>query len=124
MAIERTLRRLDLRNPVVTARSGAEALELLRGSEGRPPLAGPVLMLLDIFMPRMNGLELLDELRADPALQATVVFMLSSSDSPRDVAAAHERNVAGYLMKGASPEEFRRAMDLIARYLDLVPLPA
>ncbi|MGZ9809899.1 response regulator [Pseudoroseicyclus sp. H15] len=124
MAIERAISRIGLPNPIVAAASAAEALDHLRGTGGKAALRGPVLLLLDISMPRMSGLELLDVLRRDEALKPIVVFMLSSSDSPRDVAAAYERNVAGYLRKGASPQEFRAAMELIERYLSLVPLPA
>ncbi|WP_373352712.1 response regulator [Pseudoroseicyclus sp. CXY001] len=123
MAVERTLKRMALPNPVVSARSAPEALDMLAGTNGRERLRRPVLILLDISMVPMSGIDMLDELRADPDLHSTVVFMLSSSDAPKDVEAAHARNVAGYLMKGASPEEFRQTMELIERYLDQVPLP-
>lgn len=70
MGIQRAFTKLKILNPITRARDGAEALELLR--EGK--LSKPYLILLDINMPRMNGLEMLDALRQDPQLSSSVVF--------------------------------------------------
>ena len=97
--VERSLGRLPVVHPIVAARDGIEALELLRGAEGRPPLTRPYVVLLDMNMPRMSGLEFLAEMRSDPDLACTPVFVLTTSDRTADVEAAYRYNVAGYLLK-------------------------
>ncbi len=72
------------------ARDGVEALEILRGENGRTKLCPPYVILLDLNMPRMNGLEFLAEIRRDPALRRAVVFVLSTSDDDEDMCATSE----------------------------------
>lgn len=100
MAVERAMQRLQLPYRVHAARDGGEALDVLRGTSGAEPLAEPLIVLLDINMPRMNGHEFLDQIRADQDLRKTLVFMLTSSDAQEDVDQAYARNVAGYFVKG------------------------
>jgi CheY-like chemotaxis protein len=104
------------------ARDGKEALDVLQGTSA-DPLAPPFILLVDLDMPRMNGLELLDAIRADPKLDRTVAFMLSSSDAPDDIAAAYDRHVAGYLLKGASPRDSRPALEMLGDFCNAVVLP-
>jgi CheY-like chemotaxis protein len=118
-ALERSIRTLGLANPVRVARDGKEALDVLQGTSA-DPLAPPFILLVDLDMPRMNGLELLDAIRADPKLDRTVAFMLSSSD---DIAAAYDRHVAGYLLKGASPRDSRPALEMLGDFCNAVVLP-
>lgn len=124
-AIKRSLSRQGVANPVAVARDGAEALEALRGdpANGRLPLDAPYVVLLDLNMPRMGGLEFLRELRADPELQSTVVFVLSTSDSPTDRAEAYRHHVAGYLLKTTNKHDFENVADLLSRYVKAVRLP-
>ena len=70
-AVRRAFTRHRIANPIYDARDGVEALELLRGMADKPRLPRPFLILLDINMPRMSGIELLHELRADPDLRDT-----------------------------------------------------
>jgi len=106
--VRRAFEHARITSPLWVANDGLEALAMLRGDQ-LPP--GRRLVLLDLNMPRMNGLELLRELRADPALQRTPVVMLTSSDDARDVAAAYQLNVAGYLRK---PATFAASIELMA----------
>jgi CheY-like chemotaxis protein len=102
------------------AGDGVEALELLRS--GVIP-ARRRLILLDLNMPRMNGLELLRALRADPALAALPVVVLTTSDDERDKMEAYDLNVAGYLVK---PVDFASTVALMAAletYWTVVELP-
>jgi CheY-like chemotaxis protein len=95
--VTRSIRQRGIANPTVEARDGLEALALLRGEGGR--ISWPYVVLLDINMPRLGGLGLLEQLRADPVLRGTVVFMLTTSDDDRDIAAAYANQVAGYIVK-------------------------
>jgi len=102
------------------AGDGIEALAMLRGdtvpTERR-------LVLLDINMPRMNGLELLRAMRADPALQPTPVVILTTSGDDRDRVEAYRLNVAGYMLKPVTAAAFFELMVALERYWNLVELP-
>ncbi len=99
-ALERALVAQRIGNPLHRACDGEEALEMLRGEgDHSPKLAHPVIVLLDLNMPRMNGFEFLKELRNDPKLSHTVVFVLTTSDDQRDRLAAYEAHVSGYIVK-------------------------
>lgn len=122
-AIERSLRELKICNPLVIARDGREALEHLRGQNDREKIRSPFLILLDLNMPRMNGLEFLAELRSDPELSTSVVFVLTTSKDDRDRLSAYEKHVAGYIVKSNVANSFSEAMKLINHYWRVVELP-
>lgn len=119
IALERALRKLRLLNSVFRARDGREALELLR--DGTVP--APYIILLDLNMPRMNGLEFLEALRTDPLLTHVVVFVLTTSKSDEDMVAAYRKHVAGYIFKQHMDRDFLEVMGLIEHYWRLVELP-
>ena len=123
MALKRELRRLDIANPVRVARDGVEALEMLRGDPEVTELQKPYVLTLDINMPRMGGLEFLDEVRRDPSLRSIVVFILTTSDTPSDVAHAYSKNVAGYIVKDDLRASLGRALEMIRDYSQVVELP-
>lgn len=122
-AIKRSLDALRIANPLVVARDGREALECLRGQNGRPKIESPYLILLDLNMPRMNGLEFLAELRADRELNTAVVFVLTTSRDERDRLSAYEKHVAGYIVKSNVADSFAEAMKLIDHYWRVVEFP-
>jgi len=122
MAVERAFKKLKLANPTYRARDGLEALALLRG-EGQPVLPRPFIVLLDLNMPRMNGLELLKTLRGDPALKSTVVFVLTTSHEEKDRVSAYDLNVAGYMVKDNVGDDFLRVVTLHKHYWRVVELP-
>lgn len=124
MAIQRGLKSMRIANPVTVARDGVEALECLRGLNGREKLPRPFLILLDLKMPRMDGLEFLAALRADPELSDSVVFVLTTSKYDEDVAAAYAKQIAGYIVKGTLADEFLRVVDLLEAYWRIVELPS
>lgn len=124
MAIQRGLKSMRIANPVTVARDGVEALECLRGQNGREKLSRPFLILLDLKMPRMDGLEFLSTLRADPELSDSVVFVLTTSKYDEDVAAAYSKQIAGYIVKGTLADEFLRVVDLLEAYWRIVELPS
>lgn len=122
-AIKRSLDELRIANPLVVARDGREALEFLRGQNGREKVESPFLILLDLNMPRMNGLEFLAELRADRELNTSVVFVLTTSRDERDRLSAYEKHVAGYIVKSNVADSFAEAMRLIDHYWRVVEFP-
>ena len=122
MAVKRALRAQKIANPLTVARDGLEALDILRG-QNQPPLERPYLILLDINMPRMNGLELLAELRADPALRSSIVFMLTTSAADADKAAAYDKNIAGYIVKNDVGRGFVELVGLLDTYWRVVEMP-
>jgi len=83
----------------------------------------PVLVVLDLNMPRMNGIEFLDVLRADPRLARTVVYALTTSNDPRDRRATYARGISGYICKDSLAPDYSDLAGLIRHYLDLVTLP-
>lgn len=120
MNVRRAFSRGHITNPLWVAGDGLEALALLRGREVPPTRR---LILLDINMPRMNGIEFLRALRADPVLQPTPVVMLTTSNDDRDRIEAYRLNVAGYLLKPVTFAAFTEIMTALDRYFSLVELP-
>jgi CheY-like chemotaxis protein len=107
-------------NPLFVAGNGLEGLELLRNGE----IPGQRrLILLDLNMPRMNGIEFLRELRADPELRAIPVVVLTTSDDERDRVEAYHLNVAGYILKPVTLVNFVEAMATLNKYWTLVEMP-
>jgi CheY-like chemotaxis protein len=113
MTVQRALKKIDVSNPLYIARTGVEALAMLRG-DGVPAIEpAPSLILLDLNLPKMGGIEFLKELRDDPVLRSLHVIVLTSSNEPRDRAAAFEYEVDDYIVKPHSFDEFSNAMSII-----------
>ena len=121
--VERDFAKRNLTNPIIVAQDGIEALEILRGTPDRPALETPYLVLLDLNMPRMTGLEFLRELRADPSLHRTIVFVLTTSNDQADRMAVYEHHVAGYLLKHEAGKLFQDHVPLIEHFLRSVKFP-
>ena len=120
MNVRRAFQKNHIMNPLFHATDGVEALDLLRG--GRVPRERR-LVLLDLNMPRMNGIEFLRALRADPELLATPVVVLTTSDDERDRVNAYNLNVAGYILKPVTFLSFVEIMATLNKYWTLVELP-
>lgn len=120
MNVERALKESRVSNPIYTAVHGEDALEKLRG--GEVPLHR-LLVLLDLNMPKMNGIEFLQEIRKDDDLRHLPVVILTTSDSERDRIEAYELNVAGYIVKPVTFMSFVDAMATLNKYWMLVELP-
>ena len=110
-------------NPLVRVRDGVEALDILLGRDGIQKLQPPYLLLVDIRMPRLDGLSLIREIRGNRALQRTIIFVLTSSDSDRDLIAAYDEHVAGYIVKSNTHDQFLRLARMLEYYLLIVEQP-
>ena len=120
MNVQRAFKKNNISNPLFLAGDGIEALALLRG--GTIPKTNR-LVLLDLNMPKMNGIELLRALRADPELASTTVVVLTTSNEDKDKIEAYKLNVAGYLLKPVTFLHFVDLMSALNKYWTLVELP-
>lgn len=122
-AATRAFKKAKIANPIITAEDGKVALDYLRGENGRQRIARPYIVLLDLNMPRMTGLEFLEEVRNDPILTDSIVFVLTTSDADRDRWTAYEKHVAGYILKSNVGEGFIQLISLLDNYWKIVELP-
>jgi CheY-like chemotaxis protein len=122
-AVVRSLGKAQLRFPVVWAEDGEQALQALRGRDPARVVPRPRVTLLDLNMPRMNGFEFLQQLRADPELCDDVVFVLTTSDADTDRVRAYHAHVAGYMVKASVGPQFARLAQLLDLYHRAIRLP-
>ena len=121
--LKRAFAKSRIGNPITVARDGVEALEILRGENGKSKLTKPYLIMLDINMPRMSGLEFLDVIRADDDLKAAIVFMITTSKDEEDKARAYGQNVAGYIVKQDPANTFMQAVSMLEHFWKIVEFP-
>ncbi|NLR75700.1 response regulator [Leeia aquatica] len=115
-AVLRSLRKYNLNCTVVLAEDGQVALDILRGQHPERSIKRPMLVLLDLNMPRLNGFEFLEETRNDPDLSNLIVFILTTSDADTDKTRAYHHHVAGYMVKSAVGPQFSRLARLLDEY--------
>ncbi|MDY0953889.1 MAG: response regulator [Stenotrophomonas rhizophila] len=119
------LARCQLLNDVTHVRDGVEALEYLR-CEGRYTGAmhgGPVVVLLDLKLPKLNGLEVLKEIRTDAALSSTPVVMLTSSREEQDLIRSYELGVNAFVVKPVDFKEFLEAIQGLGMFWGITNQP-
>ncbi len=122
-ATRRAFTKAKIANPIVHANNGEEALDVLRGDNGKEKLARPYIILLDLNMPRMNGIEFLEHIRDDEELADSIVFILTTSDAHEDQWAAYKKQVAGYIVKNNVGTDFLKLISLLEHYWKVVELP-
>jgi len=118
MTVQRALKKNQVRNPLYVARTGVEALSMLRGNGQEKIDPPPGLILLDLNLPRMSGIEFLENMRNDPELQNIRIIVLTSSNEPRDREAAFKYDVDDYIVKPHSFEEFNRVIATVLAFWD------
>lgn len=123
MAVQRAFKQRKIANPLEIANNGIEALEILRGSQSRDPLAPPYIIILDLNMPRMNGFEFLEELRNDPSIDKSIVFVLTTSKDDEDRSRAYEKHIAGYITKSDFDSSFLDAVTMLESYWKIIEFP-
>ena len=109
---KQALHDLRVKNPVIHKTDGEEALEYLRDQNNDKP----AMILLDLNMPRINGIELLQIMKADAELQQIPVIALTVSKYEQDKLDTFDFGVAGYVIKAVDYDAFLRAMDIIIQY--------
>lgn len=120
--LERAFQKAGIKNYTISrAVDGTEALEMLRGENGKTKPPSPYIVLVDVNMPRMNGIQFVRALRGDKILRRSIVFMLTTSKRDEDRMAAYDLNVAGYITKASASEDIKLAT-LIDGYRRVVEL--
>ena len=122
-SVMRSLKQTGVAFPVVWVEDGVAALAVLRGQDPARRVRRPLVTLLDLNMPRMNGFEFLQALRADQALTDDIVFVLTTSDADTDRMRAYHEHVAGYMVKAAVGPQFSRLAQLLMDYQSSVRWP-
>lgn len=123
MNIKRAFKKNNIQNPLHRAANGLEALQMLRG-EGVPALdPTPKIILLDLNMPKMGGIEFLKHLRADEKLRSISVFVMTTSNEDKDKVEAYHLNVAGYILKPLSMDLFVESVATLHNFWKLIEFP-
>lgn len=120
MNVKRAFKKNNISNPLVIAHNGLEALEVLRSTSDGPK---PKIVLLDLNMPKMGGIEFLKEIRQDPELATLSVFVMTTSNEDGDKIDAFNLNVAGYILKPLSMDRFIAAVSTLNSYWTLCEYP-
>ena len=120
--VERNLRRAGLDNGFVRLRDGQEALDYFSGPE--VPAYDSCVLLLDIKMPRVDGIEVLRRLKSDPRTAILPVVMLTTTDDPREVERCYQLGCNVYITKPVEYEQFIEAVKRLGFFLQVVKLPS
>jgi CheY-like chemotaxis protein len=120
--ILRNLQRSGLRNDVVHVTDGQQALDYVhrRGEYSSRPTGKPLLLLLDIKMPRVDGIEVLRQIKSDPTTEPFPVIMLTTTDDPREVERCYELGCSIYITKPVAYESFVDAVQRLGLFLQVV----
>lgn len=121
MNVKRAFKKNNISNPLVVAHNGLEALDILRSTAVDAPK--PKIVLLDLNMPKMGGIEFLKEIRNDPNLTFLSVFVMTTSNEDGDKIDAFNLNVAGYILKPLSMDRFIAAVSTLNSYWTLCEFP-
>lgn len=119
MTVERAVRDLKITNQLVRVNDGEQAIDYLRDCSNRLPC----LILLDLNMPKMNGIEFLKVAKADEDIKMIPVVVLTTSHEQRDIVETFELNVAGYMVKSADYAGFSEMIRMIDLYWTLCEIP-
>jgi CheY-like chemotaxis protein len=119
LAVERSFTKRRIGNSIVRAKDGLEGLEALKSGQVKTPF----IILLDLQMPRMNGLEFLSAVRKDPNLSSAVIFVLTTSRAESDILASYENHIAGYFVKEDVGANFSEMIDVLEGYWQIAYLP-
>jgi CheY-like chemotaxis protein len=122
--VEKNLRRAGLTNSILRMRDGQEALDFVKARIAEGPTAlDNTVMLLDLNMPRMGGIEVLEDLKANPRTSALPIIVLTTTDNPREVERCYELGCNVYVTKPVEYEAFVEAIRRLGFFLQVVRLP-
>jgi len=125
IATKRAWKKNNIANPLYIVTDGEECLDFLhhRGKYAQSELPKPSLLLLDINMPRMNGLEVLEHIRSDKDLRRLPVVVLTTSKAEEDKMRSYDLGVNAYIVKPVDFDKFVEAVKAINLFWELVELP-
>jgi CheY-like chemotaxis protein len=123
--IEKNLVRAGLHNSIVRFENGQDILDFLFGHGSGPKRSPdtPYLLLLDIRMPKVDGVEVLRQVKADPEVRKLPVIMLTTTDDPREVARCHALGCSNYIVKPVDYEKFSEAIKHLGLFVSLIQVP-
>ncbi len=123
--IEKNLKRVGLHNPILRFENGQEILDFLfRRSAGAQRRSDtPYLLLLDIRMPKVDGVEVLRQIKADASLRRLPTIMLTTTEDPREVSRCHELGCNNYIVKPVDYDKFSEAIKQLGLFVSLVQVP-
>jgi CheY-like chemotaxis protein len=123
--IQKNLTRADLHNPTQQFANGQEVIDFFFGKNNGPTFKpdASYLLLLDIRMPKIDGVEVLRQIKADPKLRKIPVIMLTTTDDPREVARCHTLGCNNYMVKPVDYEKFAEAIKNLGLFISLVEIP-
>ncbi len=122
-AVQRAFQKAKIANPILRAVDGLEALDILKGASGKAKLPPPYMLLVDLNMPRMSGIQFVKALREDEELRHSIAFILTTSKREEDKIAAYDLNVAGYIVKATAGQDFLNLVSLVDCYWRIVEMP-
>ena len=124
--IEKNLQRVDLHNQIMRFENGQDILDFLfeRGDGPKRSNDTSYLLLLDIRMPKVDGVEVLRQVKTDPELRKLPVIMLTTTDDPREVARCHALGCSNYIVKPVDYEKFSEAIKQLGMFVSLIQVPA
>ncbi len=123
--IQRNLQRTGIANEIIRFRDGQELLNFLfcTGAEPHRKSHTPYLLLLDIRMPKVDGIEALRKIKVDKALRRIPIIMLTTMDDPKEVTNCHELGCNNYIVKPVNPESFIESIRQLGLFLLVVEAP-
>ena len=125
MVMGRAFKTLGITHQIIRARDGLDALNILRGEEGYEKLETlPGIVIMDLNMPRMNGIEFLENIRKDELLRHLCVYVITTSDDESDKKQAFYYNVAGYILKPVDLESFNEVLSALNNFWKVCQFPS
>lgn len=123
--IEKNLQRAGLHNPVTRFQNGQDIIDFLihRSRSPKRPPESAYILLLDIRMPKLDGIEVLRQIKEDSELRKLPVMMLTTADDPREVARCHALGCSNYIVKPVDYEKFSEAIKQLGLFISLVEIP-
>ncbi|WP_185234784.1 response regulator [Teredinibacter franksiae] len=119
MSIQRTLKKHRIANTLVRAKHGKEAMDFLE----KDIVKKPYIILLDINMPVMNGIEFLETIRSHKTLHDSTIFVLTTSSADEDITKAYNQHIAGYFLKCETGSSVTNVVNVLGGYWKIVHLP-
>ncbi len=123
--IEKNLGRVGLHNPIQFFENGQDVLDFLfrRGPGPHRSINTPYLLMLDIRMPKVDGVETLRQIKTDDALRKLPVIMLTTTDDPREIQRCHQLGCNSYIVKPVDYDKFADAIKQLGMFVSLVQVP-